>query len=229
MVCDVCEVCSVEELENGLKDGTWSLSGEEVRSICPSELPTTITGEEGFSLLEIEPVGWPLGVGNGGTSGALLKRPLEKRAFVFGAETTRRINLAATDPELVPLSFACPNGIGLEELADGSRFGLAGVRGDAAPLDENDDEPSLFFLPPPVLDAPSALDGGAVEGVKSVATLPRPRYFSLLLLSCLPLPAGADKGAEKNRLLRFPIPSGPPLGERVDAALPCKLPSVGRK
>lgn len=136
---------------------------------------------------------------------------------MFGAETTRRRNLAATDPELLPLSLVCPNGIRLEELADGSRFDFAGVRGDAAPLDESDDEPSLFFLPPPLLDAPPALDGGAVDWGKSVATFPRPRYFSLLLLSCLFLPAGADKGAEKNRLFKFPIPSGPPVGERVDA------------
>lgn len=167
-------------------------------------------------MLEVELLGWFLDVGNGGTSGALLKRLLEKRAFVFGAETTRRRNLAAADPELGPFSLVCPNGIRLDELADGSRFDFAGVRGDAAPLDENDDEPLLFFLPPPLLDAPPALDGGAVDWGRSVATLPRPRYLSLLLVSCLFLPAGADKGAEKNRLLKLPIPSGPPLGERVD-------------
>jgi hypothetical protein len=58
----------------------------------------------GASLMDDEPEAL---VGTGGASGALWKRPPWKSAFVLGAETTRRINLAAADP-LGALSSAVP-------------------------------------------------------------------------------------------------------------------------
>ena len=136
-------------------------------------------------------------MGNGGTSGASSETLEGSRAFVLGAETTRRRKRVAADPR-EGVAFGAVT-FRLEDEDNGSRLVLTGVRGDEAGLEEALDEPTDFFLLADELEPSASL---------------RPLYFSLFVPPALGLGSTAGpavEGEEKNLPL---IPLRPRPGDR---------------